>query len=186
MKNVSIVALPLVVFVLVSMALASVARSPMREIYIEASGPEYSLAELTARADLIALVRPTGQRIEHWNNAGNTEWKAPAHSGVVPLIVGDDSVAVIKVYQGTAGAMLSMRTIGGIADGVRMVFEDQHRLEAGAEYIVFLEEVDWPTAEGFDRVLAPVAEGQGVFASNRGGGFVNSAALATTDAELAE
>jgi len=40
----------------------------------------------------------------------------------MPLIVADDSVAVVKVYQGTAGATISMRTIGGTADEVRMVF----------------------------------------------------------------
>jgi len=31
-----------------------------------------------------------------------------------------------------------------------------------------------------------VAEGQGIFVSNRGGGFVNAAAIATSDAELSD
>ncbi len=47
-------------------------------------------------------------------------------------------------------------------------------------------EVAWPTAEGSERVLAPVAEGQEIFVSNRGGGFVNAAAIATSDAELSD
>lgn len=186
MKRISLVAMPLAVFMLVTVVVAGIGRTPMREIHIEASGPRYSLVQLTERADVIALVRPTGERTEHWNNASNTEWAARADSGIVPLIVSDDSVAVIKVYQGAANATLSMRTIGGTADGVRMVFADQQRLEPGQEYIVFLEEVDWPTAEGSERVLAPVAEAQGVFVSNGGGGFVNPAAIATSDADLGE
>jgi hypothetical protein len=188
MKRASFVALPLVVFMVVTAALALVASSPSRVIHIEASGPQYALADLMARADLIALVRPTGQRSEHWNNASNTEWSAPAQSGVVPLIVGDESVAVVKIYKGDSpsGATLSLRTIGGTADGVRMIFADLERLDRGVEHIVFLEEVDWPTAEGSERVLAPVAEGQGVFVGSLGGPFMNSAALALTPADLTD
>lgn len=192
MKRISLVAVPLVLFFLVTgVQSLSTAPRPVREIVVDASGPSYSLEELTDRADVIALVRATGRRSEHWNNRANREWQAPRDSGVAPLIVRDELVLVIDIYRGEGqrgdgNPELALRTIGGTVGDTRMVFADLAALEPGSDYIVFLEQVEWPTQEGSESVLAPVAEGQGVFVSDGAGAYSNAAELVVTGAELAQ
>lgn len=62
------------------------------------------------------------------------------------------------------GDTLTVRGIGGFADGVRLHFDGMEELNSGSNYLLFLKRVDWPTREGSDQdLLTPVAHRQGVF-----------------------
>jgi hypothetical protein len=156
----------------------------IRHIYMASSGPAFSVENLEARADVIAVIKPTGSVNEHWNNATNTPWDAPKDSGVVPLIVTDQEVTVATGVRGpVAGDVVRLRTIGGTAAGVHLDFEGVDPLEEQTTYLVFAEWVDWPTQDGFEHVLAPIGESQGLFEQD-GADFINSLGLRLNAASL--
>ncbi|HET8570996.1 MAG TPA: hypothetical protein VFN14_03835 [Candidatus Limnocylindria bacterium] len=161
---------------IVALANEPLTHGPAKVIYVSASGPTYGIDELAARATIVALVQPTDDGTTHWNNDRNTEWWPSPDSGKAALIVRDNHAKVMKSYRGSASE-LSFRTVGGVAGGVEMVFDDGPHLSESQQYIVFLEAVDWPTEDGVDQVLAPVAEGQGIFALNGAGDYENTSGL---------
>jgi hypothetical protein len=152
-----------------------------RYIDIGAVGPLRSVDELSATADVVVLVHHAGVQREHWTSEDNREWTAGAGSGKVPLIVRDEVVTVLRAWKGASpGDELTVRGIGGTADGVHLHFDGMDELRAGGTYLLFLQRVDWPTRDGFDKgVLTPVAHGQGVF-SQGAQGLENAASTEIT------
>ncbi len=163
--------------------LISWVRSPApvaHTIVMDAYGPRFSVSSLDGMADIVAVVEPIGPGVEHWNNAANTPWIAPSGTGVLAMVVTDQQVVVIRAIRGTAESeVLSVRVAGGTVGDTDVHVEDEPAFAAGQDYLVFLERVQAPTQEGFDDVISPVAQGQGVFAAMPGGLLVNSAGETT-------
>lgn len=140
------------------------AEVPHREIRIHADGPIVTASEMLAEADLVIIATGLPGQREHWNSASNTEWEAPEDSGIIPLIVRDEGVRIVRTVKGQyASATITVRGIGGTAGGVTMVYPESIDLEDGQRYLLYLKHVRWPTQEGSDSVWAPLAAGQGVF-----------------------
>ena|SRR5688572_19444420 len=155
--------------------------TPTRYWDMGAVGPERTADELWQLADVVVLVQATGQRNEHWTSRDNKRWTAPENSGITPLIVRDETVRVVKAWKGDlASARLTVRTIGGTADGVHLDFDGMKPFRTNGTYLLYLQSVDWPTRDGLDRgVLTPVGHGQGIFRETNGQ-FANGARLVST------
>lgn len=152
-------------------------------IRVDLVAPEYSIADLWNAADMVAIVVPTGGQIERWNNASNTMWEAPEGSGILPMIFRDEDVAIATNLKGDAPGQLTIRNIGGTANGVEFVLGGLFDLKPGEQYLVFLEAVDFPTQEGFEQAICFVGQDQGLFQAV-GGGFQNAAGRTVTIDDL--
>lgn len=160
--------------------------NPRHIIYVNASGSQYTVDELMEQSDAIAIVVATGNAKDHWNNMANAQWSPSPGSGRSALIVRDNELLLVRTLRGSFESGDSVRTIGGTAAGVQMVFEGEPILRAGKQYILFLQAVDWPTQEGVERVFAPVAEGQGIFSATVGGSYTNAAGITLASSFLTE
>ncbi len=181
MKTAGRIVLPALVLAIVAIgSQQSVSPGRGKVIYVSTAGPQYTVEELSARATIVALVRTIDGGAVHWNNEENTEWSPSPNSGKAALIVRDSQAVVLKSFRGNMSE-LSFRTVGGVAAGVEMVFDNGPHLTQGGAYIVFLEDVAWPSQEGSERVFAPIGEGQGIFALSDAGLYENSAGLQLSD-----
>jgi len=169
--------------VAVLVAVTAVAPPRTERIYADSVGPGYALDDLLAEADLVALVRPTGTQVERWNGDGGRRWTADADSPARPLIYRDEEVQVVEALRGAAPAMLTIRNLGGIDDGVEFNFNGLHDLEDGATYLVFLQSVETPLEHGTERALSFVGQGHGLFSSD-GSVFVNSYGLSVAFSDI--
>lgn len=153
-------------------------------IRVSAVAPPWTVEDLWNEADYVLIVQPTGRQVEHWNNAANTQWEAPKDSGVMPMIVRDEDVTVARVLKGDSPTSLTIRNIGGVADGVAFEYDGLFDLATGARYLVFLATERWPTQEGFETATGFVANGQGLWAPVAGG-YRNDLGLVVTDSDVA-
>lgn len=182
MKGLASFALVLAVGLVVVVSLTSTGGDRPR-MNVHALGPEYSLDELWDAAEIVAVVVPTGKQVERWNNSTNTMWEAPKDSGILPMVYRDEEVLVITVLKGLPASLLTLRNLGGIADGVEFVYDGLYDLKTGERYLVFLETVQAPTQDGVEQAISFVAQGQGLF-SAIGGGFQNALGRTLTLEEL--
>lgn len=153
-----------------------------QRIVITATTEQRSIADLTAAAEIIAIVVPTGSNDAHWNNADNSRWESE-DSRIVAMIYNDQTVEVRRVLKGDAPSQLTIRNIGGTVDSVEFVLEGLRPLKAGSQYLVYLERVEAPTREGAEAAISFVAQGQGLFELTDSG-FVNSAGLNVSPSDL--
>lgn len=153
-----------------------------QRIEITSTTEEWSIADLTAAAEMIAIVVPTGSSDAHWNNADNSRWESKDPRRV-PMIYNDQVVDVLRVLKGDMPSELIIRNIGGTVDNVEFVFEGLRPLKAGSQYLVYLERVEAPTDQGFEAAISFVAQGQGLFEFTDGG-FVNAAGLRSVPSEM--
>lgn len=138
-------------------------------IRVDAAGPQYSVDELWDAAEIVAVVVPTGSQRERWNNASNTIWESVSDSGKLPMIFRDEEVAVVIVLKGNPPGSLTIRNIGGLADGIQFEYTGLFDLKTTQQYLVFLETVQTPTEEGSEEAISFVAQGQGLWSSLAGG-----------------
>lgn len=171
----------LVVVAAVGLILLSSGQEPQR-IVITATTEQRSIADLTASAEIIAIVVPTGSDDAHWNNADNSRWESD-DSRIVAMIYNDQTVEVLRVLKGDAPSQLTIRNIGGTVDRVEFVLEGLRPLRAGSQYLVYLERVETPTREGAESAISFVAQGQGLFELTDSV-FVNSAGLNVSPSDL--
>lgn len=171
---------------LVVSLLAALSQRPatMPLMRVSAVGPPWTITELWNEADYVLIVQPTGPQVERWNNAANKLWEASEDSGVMPMIVRDEEVSVVQVLKGTPPKPLTIRNIGGIADGIRFEYEGLFDLVTGSRYLVFLSSEQWPTQEGFEAATGFVANGQGLWVA-AAGGYRNDIGLVVTETEVA-
>lgn len=158
--------------------------SAPREIHLATSAVAMSKDDFSVRADVIVIARPTQEQSQHWNSTRNEEWVAPDDSGIIPMIVTDAVFAVERTLVGDHADSVTVRLVGGTVGDIRMTLDGMPNLSSGARIVLFLEEVQWPTAEGFDTVLAPIGEGQGIFVES-GLTWTNAAGLSIAPAEFA-
>jgi hypothetical protein len=90
------------------------------------------------------------------------------------------------VFGEIAMGPLTVRKMGGIADGFRMMFENDPTFVPGEPYLVFLREYDTPTKSGTERFWTITWMDRGVFASDGLDTWLNASAelrLSETDVE---
>ena len=90
---------------------------------------------------------------------------------------------MLEVLKGAPPAVITIRNIGGEADGMRLTYEGLFDLTTGSRYLVFLETVETPTHEGFETAVSFVAQGHGLFQSS-GDAWTNSLGVTTTTDDL--
>ncbi len=161
-------------FTLIIVALMG-ARPGVRRVTVYAGAyPPISVSELVAKADAIALVRPTGEDSERWNSADGRAWTSDDREHPA-YIYRDEDVTVVKVLRGTlAEGALVVRQVGGEADGVRMHFEDDPDWQPDSTYLAFLREYETPTQTGTERRWTILWQDRGVFSSDGRGGWTNT------------
>lgn len=156
-----------------------------RVLRVQMSMPEIGIADLK-QADIIALVRATGEETVLWNNATNTPWTG-GEGGHVPMIYRDQTVEVVKVIKGTLpGPTAIIRGVGGTIGAVTMEAEISTPLAAGAPHLVFLNHIDAPLEVGTEAALASTWHDYSVFTAGGGGRWVNAHnGITVTEEELA-
>lgn|GEM_PF-3364162 len=175
-------AIPLVVVVVGGFTLIAVwvaARPTATQILFHAFPPRYTADDLIERAAVVALVRPTGVRQSHWNSASNHQWEAPEGSGLVPMIVTDQQMRVVRGFRGTSdGDLISVRTIGGTVGAIEFVDVDTQALRASDTYLVFLGRDDWRGQDVVERgIFSPLGGMQAIYTGNDQSGYLNPEGL---------
>ena len=120
-----------------------------------------TVRQLTAAADIIAVVRPTGNDHVHWNSAQNRQW-VPTDERQA-MIYNDQELTVVRLLRGEAADSIIVRNIGGTVGDSSFEYEGLEALDPAHLYVVFLETVETPTEEGAETALSFVGQGQGVF-----------------------
>ncbi len=142
---------------------------------------EYTLDELTEKADAIAVVRATGNDRVHWNNASNAKWVPDKPGGA--MIYNDQDVTVVELVRGDLDSSLTIRNIGGTVGDTRYELEGLEPLTKGVDYLVFLKTFETHTQEGSEKALSFVGQEQGVFVAS-GTSFVSNHGLSVTSDQL--
>lgn len=119
-----------------------------------------TLPELIDAADFVAIVRATGKDQVHWNNASNTKWESEAN---LAMIYNDQEVVVIDSIRGDAPTSLVIRNVGGTVGDTSFELTGLEPLVPGRDYLLFLEAVSTPTAEGEEESVSFVGLEQGIF-----------------------
>ena len=136
----------------------------LRTVRIGGSFERLSPAELAAQAEIVLIAQPTGERVEHWNNANNTAW---GDTGDGAYVYRDEVLAVDQVLVGEYGARtLTLRTVGGTSDQVELLFDGQPDLKTGTSYLLFVKDQETPFQDGTEIAWVPVGMEQGVFMRN--------------------
>lgn len=118
------------------------------------------------------------------------EWSASGYSDRIiclarsPSLNSEARIDSASLHDRVCERVVDIRLVGGTTGDIRMIFDDLQPLEAGTSYVIFLERMEWPTQEGFETVLAPVAEGLGIFRPAGGGGYRNAAGLMVSESEF--
>jgi hypothetical protein len=157
--------------------------APLKVVYIESIGPPYTIDDLLADAEVVAVVRPTGAQADAWNSTDGRHWVAQPGDPGRSLIYSDEQVEVLRALRGSDEAMMTIRNIGGVSDGYRMVINGLDDLKAGTVYLVFLKQFETPTEAGFEAALSFVGQGHGVF-RRVDGEFINSFGLVIDEEEV--
>ena len=147
---------------------------PKREhIVMGGSFPAVSVAELFERADAVAIVRPSSDVTQHWNNATNTKWTSDTAARMA-LIVTDQVVDIDQVIKGELPGSITIRLPGGTVR--ETTFDSALKpLSADVEYLLFLDWTDTPTEQGSERAWTIYMGPVGKFERNEGGAWVNHA-----------
>jgi hypothetical protein len=144
-------------------------------IVITSAGPEVSIEDLTASAEIIAIVTATGENKVHWNSEDNSKWESQ-DARVLAMIYNDQTVEAIRILKGEVPDRLTIRNIGGTVDGTEFRLDGLKEMREGSQYLVYLKTFDTPTREGVESALSFVAQGQGIFELTEHG-FVNEVGL---------
>jgi hypothetical protein len=104
-------------------------------------------------------------RQSHWNSASNHQWEALEGSGLVPMIVTDQQMRVVRGFRGTSdGDLISVRTIGGTVGAIEFVDVDTQALRASDTYLVFLGRDDWRGQDVIERgIFSPLGGMQAIY-----------------------
>lgn len=137
-----------------------------KQIIIDGSEVELTMPDLSARAELSAVVRITGVGDPHWNNLTNTPWTSDDPFTRTPLIYRDADAEIVRVLEGSlSGERFSIRTVGGQVGDVEVIMDSEATLSAGKTYLLFLKRTKTPTEDGAEEAWTVVGGAQGVFAS---------------------
>lgn len=140
-------------------------QSGHRTLRIDGTFPAYSMRDLAAAAEAIAIVAPTGKSDVHWNSRDNAEWTGTGVSSRHPYIYRDDEVKVVRSLKGASPQpTMTIRGIGGTIGDVTMQMDGQPEWQVGQRYVVFLRQEKTPTKEGSEVAWTVVWMANGVFA----------------------
>lgn len=131
-----------------------------------------TVAQLTDAADIVAMVRPTGNNWAHWNSTANAAWDSSDER--LPMIYNDQEVSVVELFRGTVADRLTIRNIGGTVGDTAFELEGLDALAPGSVYLVFLESVQTPTREGWEMAVSFVGQEEGVFLVTNSGNLENA------------
>ena len=143
-----------------AIALATRVGTTVTRVAIQGSFVQSSLPDLVKHAQAVAIVEMTAAPSEHWNSEGNKSWGT---LGVDSFIYRDVPLKVVTVLSGSLPSTLTVRDLGGTADGFEFVFDGSADWEVGSRYLVFLEWRKFPVREGTEESWTPVRLCQGVF-----------------------
>jgi len=160
----------LLVAVVIAAELASAA--PIRVITVFGSTPEVSIRDRISGADAIAVLKFTGESRAHWNSADGREWKA-ASLARGAWIYRDDVMEVVQTFRGNLPPEITVRSVGGVVEDVRMDYDGQPEWPAGQHYLVLLERQPTPTKESFEEAWTPFYMDLGVFVRDDNDGWRN-------------
>lgn len=165
-------------------AAANVRTTEPRIIEAHAVDKPMSHEEVGARAQVIAVVVPTGKSVVHWSSADNTEWTQPLDTARSPMILRDDDVQVVQAIRGAAvGDVFTVRGAGGTVNAVTYKYDGQTDWDRTTKYLVFLERADTPTKEGFESAWTLVNITQAAF-TKKAGSYVNRLGVGPTAEEV--
>lgn len=156
-----------------------------RIVMFTAVYPVITVEELSGAADAVVELTATGDSTVRWNSSDGREWTS-ADQTRPAYIYTDQRVRITRVIQGTVHTGETIvRKMGGVADGVNMVFEHDPELRPGQSYLVFLREYDTPTQVGTERYWTILWMDRGVFSPAGPGVWANTAAgLEVTESNL--
>lgn len=173
-------AVPLTGVLLVGLAIIVLAYSTktgsgsQRYIAVDSSYPSFTLADIAARADAVAIVEFSGTKRVFWNSSDNKEWEPAIASGKQAWIYRDDEFQVVKVLRGSVPtSSLTIRGVGGTVADVTLKLEGQVEWVAGKSYLVFLRQDETPFREGSERAWTVVWTGHGALEARDGGRWSN-------------
>lgn len=93
----------------------------LRVIRIDGSFAVMTPTDIATDSELVIRASSMGHRQEHWNNAANSEWGTDEDGA---YIYRDELLLIEEVLAGSFDSeTISVRTVGGTVDGVRMQFE---------------------------------------------------------------
>jgi hypothetical protein len=153
---------------LAALVLGTTAAPRQRVVTVAGVYGESPIKALAQKADAIAIIEPTAQRIEHWNSERNQDW-GDGTPDKPSVILNDTLVTVRKVLRGKLDDQVWLRGPGGTVGDVTWHFEDDVDLQAGERYLVFLRWVDTPTEQGSEKSLIIFGQQNGAFDAAGGG-----------------
>ena len=157
-------------------------RVAVERIHIAPALATSTLQEIAGLAEAIAIVEVSGPSEALRNSDDGRRWGEP---GKTSFVYRDTPVSVIRLIRGDAPASFSLRLLGGAADGVEMDFEaGGPDLAPGDRYLVFLEQLDFPTESGIDESWTAVRLGQGRYHRTNEGWFDDIQQLSVRDSDI--
>lgn len=133
------------------------------------------------RADAVAVIRPAGLPVVHWNNSTNTEWHTDSMAAPA-MTYRDEPVEVVRTIRGHLPEAFSLRGVGGTVGNVTLELETSTPLQDGKTYLVFLSQEETPVEGGTETAWTVTGLDQGVFSRASDGRWRNTAG----DIEVAE
>lgn len=168
---------------LIAMLAIKVAAAPPvdRIVIYSGSSPYRTVDQLAAASDAVVVLHSTGHADVHWNSSDGRAWSSDDRTHPA-YIYSDEDVVVDRVLRGSMEpGKLSLRKLGGTADGVRMVFDDDPHLATDTEYLVFLTNYPTPTESGSEARWTIQWMSLGVFTHVDGKTWVNEPARLVTN-----
>ncbi len=163
----------LVAAILVLLGVASSLKPNATHHYrLSGSYPEYSVEDLLALTDAVAIVTPKGDPTVHWNSADNTPW-ALGDVGRRSFIYADQPVSVERLLSGELPGELVVRSVGGIVGDYELEFEEAPVWDRNVQVLVLLRSEKTPTKEGVEVAWTVVRSGHGVFTQSSDGLWKN-------------
>lgn len=148
------------VFLAAALVVCGLAKSGPIVVHVGAGVVKSDLPELASLAKAIAIVQVVADPSEHWNSADNKSWGT---LGEDSLIYRDVPVKVVSLVDGELPSTLTLRDLGGTADGYLFEVDGTGTWTVGSQYLVFVTKSAFPTREGSEDSWTPVRLGQGVF-----------------------